>query len=64
VVWVENIVGEGLKLADLLFDTVNKAVTGSSDQINNFIDRVKEQVRKLETFSYDVFNPDHIGEWK
>jgi dynein heavy chain len=41
-----------------------KAVTGSSDQINNFIDRVKEQVRKLETFSYDVFNPEYMGEWK
>lgn len=40
-----------------------KAVTGSSDQINNFSDRVKEQVRKLETFQYDVFNPEHVADW-
>jgi len=41
-----------------------KAVTGSSDQINTFVERVKEQVRKLETFGFDVFNPDHLTEWK
>lgn len=40
-----------------------KAVTGSSDQINTFTDRVKDQVRKLETFQHDVFNPDHLSEW-
>jgi hypothetical protein len=41
-----------------------KAVTGSSEQINNFSDRVKEQVRKLETFSFDVFNPEYMAEWR
>lgn len=41
-----------------------KAVTGSSDSINQITERVKDQVRKLETFSNDVFNPEYFTEWK
>jgi len=36
-----------------------KAVAGSSDPINGITDRVKDQIRKLETFNNDVFNPDY-----
>lgn len=41
-----------------------KAVAGSSDPINAITDRVKDQVRKLETFNNDVFNPEYFTEWK
>lgn len=41
-----------------------KAVTGSSDQIEQVLDRVKEQVRKLENFPHDVFNQAYYDEWK
>ena len=41
-----------------------KAVTGSSESIDQVTDRVKEQVRKLETFQNDVFNPEYYTEWK
>jgi len=40
-----------------------KAVAGSSDPINGITDRVKDQIRKLETFNNDVFNPDYNHDW-
>ena len=36
-----------------------KAVTGSSEDIDEVTDRVKESVGKLESFHYDVFNSEH-----
>ena len=41
-----------------------KAVTGSSESINGITTRVKEQVRKLETFSNDVYNYEYFSEWQ
>jgi len=40
-----------------------KAVTGSSEPIDAITDRVKEQIRKLETFQNDVYNVDYYTEW-
>lgn len=41
-----------------------KQVTGDAQQIDDQIDKVKEQVKKLETFYTDVFSKQHEGQWK
>ena len=41
-----------------------KAVTGSSENINRISDRVNDAVAKLEGFPNDVYNPEHLSEWK
>jgi dynein heavy chain len=41
-----------------------KAVTGSSDIIDMETEKVNDQVRKLETFSRDVFSEKHSPLWK
>jgi archaellum component FlaC len=41
-----------------------KAVTGDAAQIDDQIEKVKEQVKKLETFYYDVFSKQHETSWK
>lgn len=41
-----------------------KAVTGSADKIDTEAEKVKEQVKKLETFYTDVFSKQHEGQWK
>lgn len=41
-----------------------KAVTGSSDQIDMETEKVNDQVRKLESFSRDVFSEKHSQLWR
>jgi len=39
-------------------------ITGSSDDIDIENAKVKDEVRKLETFSFDVFNIKHQTRWE
>lgn len=41
-----------------------KAVTGSSEQIDLENEKVRDQVRKLETFNRDVFSEKHAAAWQ
>jgi dynein heavy chain len=41
-----------------------KQVTGDSDKIDMETDKVKDEVRKLENFNYDIFNHRHESRWK
>lgn len=40
-----------------------KAVTGSSDEIDSTIERVRDQVNKLQAIQSDVFNSENKAEW-
>jgi len=40
-----------------------KAVTGDAAMIDGETEKVKEQVKKLETFYTDVFSKQHEGQW-
>jgi Mn-dependent DtxR family transcriptional regulator len=41
-----------------------KQVTGSAQEIDEKIDSVKEQVRKLESFPCDVFQEQYKQRWQ
>jgi dynein heavy chain len=41
-----------------------KAVTGDADSIDDQKQKIITEVNKLENFVYDVFDHDHLEEWK
>jgi hypothetical protein len=41
-----------------------KAVTGSAEQIDQETEKVKDQIRKLESFPRDVFSEKHQAAWR
>jgi len=41
-----------------------KQVTGRTDLINEKIEKVKQEVKKIEEFNRDIFNQKHEDAWK
>jgi dynein heavy chain len=41
-----------------------KAVTGSAEQIDQETEKVRDQIRKLESFPMDIFSQKHQSQWR